>query len=57
VIISGGISSDNDFKKIAYLDYPGIAGVITGKAFYEKKINLQESIIKYQKPYRNGEEW
>ena len=57
VIISGGISSDNDFKKIADLDHSGIAGIITGKAFYEKKINLQKSIIKYQKPYKNGEEW
>ena len=57
VIISGGISSDNDFKKIVDLEHPGIAGVITGKAFYEKKINLQESITKYQKTNAKGEEW
>ena len=57
VIISGGISSNKDFQKIAELEHPGIAGVITGKAFYEKKIDLQESIDKYQKIYTNGGEW
>ena len=57
VIISGGISSHNDFKKIADLEHPGIAGVITGKAFYENKINLQESFIKYQKIIAKGENW
>jgi len=57
VIVSGGISCENDFKIIADLNHPGIAGVITGKAVYENRIDLQKAIGKYQKFYEYGEKW
>ncbi|MDA3941341.1 MAG: 1-(5-phosphoribosyl)-5-[(5-phosphoribosylamino)methylideneamino]imidazole-4-carboxamide isomerase [Spirochaetia bacterium] len=57
VIVSGGISSENDFKLIADLNHPGIGGVITGKAVYENRIDLQKAIGKYQKSYEYGEKW
>ncbi len=50
VIISGGISSDGDFKAIT--ENPGcrgkIAGIITGKALYEGKFDLPSVMDKYQ---------
>ncbi len=51
VIVSGGISCEEDFKKIAEnSSYKGkIAGIITGKAFYENKFSLSDVIEKYQK--------
>ena len=57
VIISGGISSNNDFKVISNLNHPGIAGVITGKAVYENRIDLKKAIEKYQKPLKDGGKW
>ncbi len=57
VIVSGGISSENDFKVLANLNHPGIAGVITGKAVYENRIDLKLAIEKNQKPYEYGEKW
>ena len=57
VIISGGISRDDDFKVISDLNHPGIAGVITGKAVYENRIDLQKAIGKYQKPFNKGGKW
>lgn len=57
VIISGGISSEKDFKVISDLNHPGIAGVITGKAVYEDRINLQIAIEENQRPYKYGEKW
>ncbi len=51
VIVSGGISCEDDFKNIAQnSSYKGkIAGIITGKAFYENKFSLADVIDKYQK--------
>ncbi len=51
VIVSGGISCEDDFKNIAHnSSYQGkIAGIITGKAFYENKFSLNNVIEKYQK--------
>ena len=57
VIISGGISSDDDFKVISDLNHPGIVGVITGKAVYENRFDLQKVIGKYQKPFNKGGKW
>lgn len=57
VIISGGISCENDFRVIADLNHPGIAGVITGKAVYENRINLKLAIDRNQKPFEYGEKW
>ena len=51
VIVSGGISCEDDFKNITEnRNYEGrIAGIITGKAFYENKFSLKDVIEKYQK--------
>ena len=57
VIISGGISSIADFKKISELNHSWLAGVITGKAVYENRIDLQKVIEKYQKPFNDGGKW
>ncbi|MDO9514379.1 MAG: 1-(5-phosphoribosyl)-5-[(5-phosphoribosylamino)methylideneamino]imidazole-4-carboxamide isomerase [Elusimicrobiota bacterium] len=44
IIASGGVSCMED---IAALSKTGVAGVITGKAIYENKLDLQEAIRKY----------
>ncbi len=51
VIVSGGISCEADFKNIVEnSSYEGkIAGIITGKAFYENKFSLEDVVKKYQK--------
>ena len=51
VIVSGGISCEDDFKNITENSsyYGRIAGIITGKAFYEGKFSLTDVIDKYQK--------
>lgn len=55
VIISGGISCDKDFKDItnsSRCNSSGkIAGIITGKAFYEGKFDLETVIKNYQKSF------
>jgi len=57
VIVSGGISRENDFKVISELNHPGIAGVITGKAIYENRIDLKSAIVKNQKTFKYGGKW
>ena len=42
VIVSGGISSIEDIKKIKILNKISIEGVIVGKAIYDGDINLYE---------------
>ena len=42
VVVSGGISSIEDIKKIKTLDKFNIEGVIVGKAIYDGDINLNE---------------
>lgn len=44
VIASGGISSIDDLKAVKELNRPNIIGAITGKAIYEKKIDLKEAV-------------
>jgi len=44
VIISGGISSLDDLKKITRLNNPRIRGIIIGKALYTGAIKLEEAI-------------
>ncbi len=48
VIISGGIRGSADFEEISHISADRVAGVITGKAIYENKINLSEVIAAYQ---------
>ncbi len=42
IIVSGGVSSFDEIKKIRALEKNGIVGVIVGKALYEKKISLNQ---------------
>ena len=44
VIASGGISSIEDIKKLVLLESRGLTGIITGKAIYEGRLNLEEAI-------------
>ena len=44
VIVSGGVASLNDIRKLAKLKYPNLKGVIVGKALYEGKFTLKEAI-------------
>jgi phosphoribosylformimino-5-aminoimidazole carboxamide ribotide isomerase len=50
VIISGGISGEDDFRKITEDTSAKnkIRGIITGKAFYDGKFDLASVIKKYQ---------
>lgn len=43
LIFSGGVSSLGDIKKLRKV-VPQAAGVIVGKALYEKKFSLEEAI-------------
>ncbi|MDP3980933.1 MAG: 1-(5-phosphoribosyl)-5-[(5-phosphoribosylamino)methylideneamino]imidazole-4-carboxamide isomerase [Chlamydiota bacterium] len=46
VIVSGGISSVEDVKKIKKIEYKGVAGVIIGKALYTGDIKLEQVLYK-----------
>jgi phosphoribosylformimino-5-aminoimidazole carboxamide ribotide isomerase len=48
VIVSGGISGMHDLEDVRSRAVPGIEGVIVGKAYYEKKIDLKEAINRFQ---------
>lgn len=49
VVHSGGIASESDIQSIAELKIPNVTGIITGKAVYEEKFNLEKVIADYQK--------
>ncbi len=44
VVVSGGISSVEDVKKIAKLAHLGVTGMIIGKALYTGEIKLEEAL-------------
>jgi phosphoribosylformimino-5-aminoimidazole carboxamide ribotide isomerase len=44
VLASGGVSSAADIRQLAELRKPSIAGVIVGKALYEKRLTLAEAV-------------
>jgi len=44
VVLSGGISSINDLKRLKTLPGRGLKGVIIGKALYEGRVDLKEAI-------------
>jgi phosphoribosylformimino-5-aminoimidazole carboxamide ribotide isomerase len=44
VIISGGVSSIDDIKKVKELNNKNIEGIIVGKAIYDGDINLDELV-------------
>ena len=43
VIASGGVSSLEDIKSLCAVSRTGVAGVVVGRAIYEKKLNLAEA--------------
>ena len=43
-IASGGVSNIDDIKKLILLKDKGLLGIITGKAIYEGKLNLEEAL-------------
>jgi phosphoribosylformimino-5-aminoimidazole carboxamide ribotide isomerase len=49
VIVSGGVSSKDDIAAAANEESTGIVGVITGKALYEGRIELAETIREFQR--------
>ena len=44
VIAAGGIADMNDVRKLANLAEPGLEGFISGRALYEKSLNLPETL-------------
>ncbi len=48
VTLSGGISSQEDVDMVCRKGHSGIKGIITGKAVYEGRINVENSIKAYQ---------
>lgn len=44
VIVSGGISSVDDIFAISRIKLPNLAGMIVGKALYERRFSLEEAI-------------
>ena len=45
VIASGGISNLEDIENIKKLNLPNITGIITGKALYDGRLDLQKAIL------------
>jgi phosphoribosylformimino-5-aminoimidazole carboxamide ribotide isomerase len=54
-ILSGGIGSEADVQRVAELGDPLVAGVILGKALYEKKVDLETLVSRY--PQGAGSPW
>lgn len=44
IIASGGVKNLDDIKACAALSHTGIEGVITGRAIYDGRLNLQDAI-------------
>ncbi len=44
VVASGGVSSIKDIENLLPLEKKGVVGVITGRALYEKTLDLKEAI-------------
>ena len=54
VVLSGGIGSEEDIRAVWRQGHPGVKGVITGKAVYEKKIRLGVLINEVQTDTSDG---
>ena len=48
VTLSGGISSQEDLEEVCQKGHPGIKGIITGKAVYEGRIDVEAAVTIYQ---------
>jgi len=49
VTLSGGISSQDDLRQVFESGHPLLKGVITGKAYYEGRIDLKKALADFQK--------
>jgi len=49
VTLSGGISSQEDLAVVCSEGHAGIRGIITGKAVYEGRIDVEQAVRDYQK--------
>ncbi|QEN09107.1 1-(5-phosphoribosyl)-5-[(5-phosphoribosylamino)methylideneamino]imidazole-4-carboxamide isomerase [Oceanispirochaeta crateris] len=54
ITLSGGISSQDDLKDVFQKADPLVKGVITGKAYYEGRLDLEKAVLDFQK---NDEEY
>jgi len=48
VTLSGGISKEEDIKQVIEKSHQNVKGIITGKAIYDKRIDLAKIISQYQ---------
>lgn len=55
-IVSGGVKGEEDFKQLFNQLPRGIAGVIVGKALYEKRFDLKRVLALYQSEIKKDEE-
>jgi phosphoribosylformimino-5-aminoimidazole carboxamide ribotide isomerase len=44
IVASGGVSTLQDIKNLLKIEKKGVTGVITGRALYERKLDLKEAI-------------
>lgn len=49
ITLSGGISSQDDLLDVCDKGDPLIKGIITGKAYYEGRIDLEKALVDFQK--------
>jgi phosphoribosylformimino-5-aminoimidazole carboxamide ribonucleotide (ProFAR) isomerase len=57
VILSGGISSEVDIKQVIDRGDGKIVGIITGKAVYESRFDLEKVFQTYQKVPKESVTW
>jgi phosphoribosylformimino-5-aminoimidazole carboxamide ribotide isomerase len=57
VIVSGGVGSDEDILAAAKYENEGIAGIITGKAVYEGKIDLPKLLQRLSQKHADSSSW
>ena len=57
VILSGGISSEDDIKQVIHRGDGKIVGIITGKAVYESRFDLEKVFQTYQKVPKESATW
>lgn len=57
VILSGGISSEDDIKQVIDRGDGKIVGIITGKAVYEARLDLEKVFQTYQKVPKESVTW
>lgn len=53
VVASGGISSLDDITEVAKLTGLGVAGVIVGKALYDRKFGLEDALAAWERGVRD----